>query len=225
MINETGLLAVLDHHIALNWDDGPTLLRVGAALEYRLAAFSMGKTLRINANTRVSDEPLCLQNLADGLRSTWVWREAPPGFVFGLAIANEGADSVFLEHADLMRIDVGEGGQFNLGAPPSLWRVSGAAKRKPAWRVIDERTGAVIDAACVVQPVASSRSAPPCVHLRRLEGDGPAVQFRFMLDGGKLTRFSARCALAGMPLAPGVSIALPDVFIAAGASAEALMAL
>jgi hypothetical protein len=225
VINETGLLAVLDHHIALNWDDGPTLMRIAASVDYLPAAFSSNKTLTVNANFRVSDEPLCLQNMADGLRSTWTWREAAPGFACGISIANEGDDTVYLNRVDLMRIDARQGGQLNLGAPASLWRVSSAETRNPEWQVIDAIDGSGIDAACVLQPVASSRSTPPCLYFRRLDGDGPAMRFRFALDGDKLGRFAASCEFASQPLAPGISIALPEVFIASGPSAEALIAI
>jgi hypothetical protein len=122
MVNTEGVLAVLDHHITINWDDGPTLHRIAAQVRYHTAESAAVKTLRVNASHRYSDEPLSFMVIGDGLRASWVWQERGSGWTAQLAVTSEGEDDLYLDALDIIRIDYAFSGLFNLGAPPGLWR-------------------------------------------------------------------------------------------------------
>lgn len=231
MLNQTGALAVLDHHIGLNWDDGATLLRVGAQARYRYGAFATVQTLRVNASARCSDEPLGFEARNGDVHATWVWTELLPGFVAQLSIVNEGEDEVLLEGVDVLRIDAAFGGQFNVGAPPGLWRAAlpaGGALKWEQWTP-DPAASFRRESELLMQPSASNRLAPPALLFRGLVGASAAapLPLRFELSAahGKFERFTATCVLDERPLAPGVTFVSPEVWIVAGDDARELRKL
>ena len=126
MLNLNGVLAVLDHHVAINWDDGPTLLKMGAQVRYHTAESATTKLLRVNASQRYSDDPLSFGSANAEIRAMWVWQERNlangNGWTAQLSVKNESEDELYLDALDIIRIDSGFGGVFSLGAPTGLWQ-------------------------------------------------------------------------------------------------------
>ncbi|PJF47679.1 MAG: hypothetical protein D6709_00975 [Chloroflexi bacterium] len=249
MINTNGMLAVMDHHITINWDDGPTMHRIAAQVRYRATESAMLRTMRVSASQRYSDDPLSFVTTCDGLRASWIWQERGPGWTAQLSVTNEGADDVYLDALDVIRIDYAFGGLFNLGAPPGLWRVllesaqgllaapSGDEHRRaesddPAagWESWSPATltatGFARRRCLIVQPVASNRTRPPAVMIRALEGDGPVssvrTEIQLEVSGERFERLSARYRAEGMLLGTGGSVASPEFWVVSGDDAEEL---
>ena len=122
MLNTNGVLAVLDHHVAINWDDGPTLLKMGAQVRYHTAESATTKLLRVNASQRYSDDPVSFGSANAEIRAMWVWQEHSAGWTAQLSVKNESEDELYLDALDVIRIDSGFGGVFSLGAPTGLWQ-------------------------------------------------------------------------------------------------------
>lgn len=247
MINTSGFLAVLDHHITINWEDGPTLHRIAAQVRYRVAGNDTVRTLRMNASQRYSDEPLSFMVMSDGLRASWVWQERGPGWTAMLAVQNDGEEDVLLEALDVIRVDSAFGALFNIGAPPGLWLVSpeddvrGLLPAAPAGGATES---AALDAeawahgtptadgfmrrrALIVQPSVSNRSRPPAVMLRAL-GASPAelpTEILLQVNGERFGRLVARVNARGLAIASGVAIASPEFWIVAGDDAQELRGL
>lgn len=228
MLNHTGALAVLDHHIGLNWDDGATLMRVGAQVRYRYGAFATVQTLRVTASARCSDEPLGFEARNGDVHATWVWTELAPGFVAQLSIVNEGDDEVLLEGVDVLRIDAAFGGLFNVGAPPGLWRAAQPGRGVLKWEQWTPDPAASFQrmGELLMQPSASNRLAPPALLFRGLSNHAEelALPLRFELSAanGKFERFAATCVMDERPLAPGVTLVSPEVWVVAGDDAREL---
>lgn len=252
MINANGVLAVMDHHITINWDDGPTMHRVAAQVRYHTAESATLRTARINASQRYSDDPLSFMTVGDGLRASWIWQERGPGWMVQLSVTNEGEDDVYLDALDVIRIDYAFGGLFNLGAPPGLWRVlledvrgllaaPAGSEHAPAeygdlatgWESWSPATltatGFTRRRCLIVQPVASNRTRPPAVMIRVLDADVPAspmrTEIQLEVSGERFERLSARYRTEGMLLGAGVSVASPEFWVVSGDDAEELRGL
>jgi hypothetical protein len=226
MLNNSGALAVLDHHIGLNWDDGATLLRVGAQVRYRFGAYATVHTLRVNASARCSDEPLGFAARNGDLRATWTWADVSPGYVVQLAVTNEGEDDVLLDALDVLRIDAAFGGLFNIGAPPGLWRVAHPAtssRAAPKWELWSpDVSGYARQDEFLIQPSASNRTTPPAIIFRTVQPD-PAHPVSFELRAhDTFEQFVATCAMSETPLASGVTVVSPELWLAAGDDAREL---
>lgn len=229
MLNTTGVLAVLDHHIGLNWDDGPTLMRVGAQVRYRFGAYATVHTLRVNASARCSDEPLGFAARNGDLRAVWTWTELSPGYIVQLAVSNEGEDDVLLDALDVLRIDAAFGGLFNIGAPPGLWRVAqpaGTSRAAPKWDLWSPESSLFArQDEFLIQPSASNRTAPPALLFRSVQPD-PAHPVSFELRAhDKFEQFVATCAMSETLLANGVTVVSPEIWLASGDDARELRRL
>ncbi|BCX02971.1 MAG: hypothetical protein KatS3mg053_0909 [Candidatus Roseilinea sp.] len=253
MINTNGVLAVMDHHITINWDDGPTMHRIAAQMRYHMPESATLRTARINASQRYSDDPLSFMTMGDGLRASWIWQERGPGWTVQLGVTNEGEDDVYLDALDVIRVDYAFGGLFNLGAPPGLWRVlledvrgllaapaggenlsvelsepttAGWESWSPATLTA---TGFTRRRCLIVQPVASNRSRPPAVMIRALDADAPSssarTEIRLEVNGERFERLSARYRTEGMLLGSGASMASPEFWVVSGDDAEELRGL
>ncbi len=252
MINTNGVLAVLDHHITINWDDGPTMHRVAAQVRYHTTESAALRTARINASQRYSDDPLSFMTTGDGLRASWIWQERGPGWTAQLSVTNEGADDVYLDALEVIRIDHAFGGLFNLGAPPGLWHVllenvrgllaaPSGGKHMPtesgdpavgweSWSPATlTATGFTRRYCLIVQPVVSNRTRPPAVMIRALDGDVPSssarTEIQLEVSGERFERLSARYRTEGMLLGTGVSVASPEFWVVSGDDAEELREL
>lgn len=254
MINTDGVLAVMDHHITINWDDGPTLHRIGAQVRYHTAESATARTLRVGASQRYSDDPLSFMVLGDGLRATWIWQERGPGWTAQLAVMNEGEDDIYLDALDVIRIDYAFGGLFNLGAPPGLWRVCledvrgllaapGESAPEPApeparapadaemmWEAWSPAsttaTGFVRRRQLIVQPTVSNRTRPPAVMIQVVQAAAAlATEICLEVNGERFERLTARHRADGMRLGAGVSVASPELWVVAGDDVEELKAL
>jgi hypothetical protein len=247
LINTSGFPAVLDHHITINWDDGPTLHHIAAQVRYRFVDSTSGRTVRVKASQRYSDEPLSFMVLDDGLRASWVWQERGPGWTAQLAVQNDGDEDVLLDALDVIRIDSAFGGLFNMGAPPGLWQVSAedaargllsapaGAERMDAGRGTAESwapgtiavDGFIRRRQLVVQPSVSNRSRPPAVMIRAL-GTSPdelPTEIRLEVNGERFERLSARVRADGLAIASGVVLASPEFWVVAGDDADELKRL
>lgn len=248
MINTNGVLAVMDHHITINWDDGPTMHRVAAQVRYHTAESATLRTVRVNASQRYSDDPLSFMAAGDGLRASWIWQERGPGWTAQLAVTNEGEDDVYLDALDVIRIDSAFGGLFNLGAPPGLWRVrledvrsllvapgsedAPAERSDPtagweSWSPATLNVTGFIRRQClIVQPVASNRTRPPAVMIRALDNDSRSstarTEIQLEVSGERFERLSARNRTEGMLLGAGVSVASSEFWVVSGDDAEEL---
>jgi|GEM_PF-1149114 len=245
MINTSGVLAVLDHGITLNWDDGPTLHKIGAQVRYHTAESATSKTVRVTASSRYSDQPDSFMVVQDGLRASWVWQERAPGWTAQLAITNNGEDDIFLDGLDAIRIDTAFGGLFNIGAPPGLWQVSGdeaaallpAPTRTESQMTADDRDPAPSQTdisstlgnkgfrksrELIVQPAASNRTRPPALMIRVLDvslgasAGAMPTELALEANGERFERFVARYKTDGLLVASGVGIATPEFWIIAG---------
>jgi hypothetical protein len=249
MLNTGGALAVMDHHVTINWDDGPTLHRIAAQVRYHTAESAMLRTLRINASHRYSDEPLSFMALEDALRVAWIWQARQPGWTAQLAVTNQGEDDVFLDALEVIRLDYAAGGLFNLGAPPGLWRVrveedlrpalpgaeasspSGPSTSPPRWESWSPAmSGGFVRQRCfIVQPTVSNRTHPPALMIRALDLDAPPgsgrVEIQLEATGERFERFTARYRTEGWLLGAGASLASPQFWVVAGDDAEELCRL
>ena len=240
MLNLSGVLAVLDHGITLNWDDGPTLHKISAQVRYHTAESATSKTLRVTASARYSDEPDSFMVMQDGLRASWVWQEREPGWTAQLAVVNDGEDDVYLDGLDAIRIDTAFGGLFNIGAPPGLWQVSGddAVALLPApsdtsdtndtSRTLSDSFASSASTAngfkrsreLIVQPAASNRTRPPALLFRVLDASANtgAMPTELLIEatGERFERFIARYKTDGLMIANGVGIATPEFWVVAG---------
>ncbi len=250
MINANGILAVMDHHITINWDDGPTMHRIAAQLRYHTAESATIRTARINASQRYSDTPLSFMTTGDGLRASWIWQERGLGWTAQLAVRNEGEDDVYLDALDVIRIDYAFGGLFNLGAPPGLWRVSledvsgllvapsgdegvpadrnaSVASGWESWSpAMPTASGFARRRCLIVQPTVSNRTRPPAVMIRALGEDSISqdarTEIRLEVSGERFERLVACYRTEGMLLGAGVSVASPEFWIVSGDDAEEL---
>jgi hypothetical protein len=238
MLNLNGVLAVLDHHLAINWDDGPTLLKMGAQVRYHTSESATSKVLRVNASQRYSDEPLSFGSANADIRALWVWQERANGWTAQLSVKNESGgdgddgDDLYLDALEIIRIDSGFGGVFSLGAPTGLWQCSAehillGGGDVETWSP-NTRTasGFTRSKEMVIQPSASNRSRPPALLFRVLGGaDGSATELNLELTGEKFERFTARLRSEGMLIGAGVTLPSPEVLIVAGDDAEELKRL
>ncbi|MCS6773200.1 MAG: hypothetical protein NZ693_03700 [Thermoflexales bacterium] len=248
MINHAGFLAILDRGITLNWEDGPTLHKFSAAVQYQHPDSAASCMMRLSATNRYSDEPLSFTSLQDGLRAVWVWQERPPGWTAMLSVENESNQELLLNSLEVLRLDSEAGGLFNIGAPPRLWRcrierAEGVSSLLPEptsslerQSVRDESvweswsphvvSGFVRSRELVVQPVCSSRSRPPAVMIRALRSAYDlATEIRLEATSERFERLIVRCKTDGMLLAPGGVTASPPFWIVAGDDAEELQHL
>ncbi|NJM40635.1 MAG: hypothetical protein HC853_07640, partial [Anaerolineae bacterium] len=222
MLNLNGVLAVLDHHLAINWDDGPTLLKMGAQVRYHTSESATSKVLRVNASQRYSDEPLSFGSANADIRAMWVWQERANGWTAQLSVKNESGggvdgddgDDLYLDALEIIRIDSGFGGVFSLGAPTGLWQCSvenlllgsgdgsqvSGTFQWDSWSLnTSTASGFTRSKEMVIQPSASNRSHPPALLFRVLGGaDGPATELNLELTGEKFERFTARLRCEGM---------------------------
>ena len=242
MFNTNGVLAIMDHHLTINWEDGPTVHRIAAQVRYHTAEAATIRTMRVNASQRYSDDPLSFVTTGDGLRAAWIWKERGPGWTAQLAVANEGEDDVYLHALDVIRVDYAFGGLFNLGAPPGLWQVSleevrgllsspaqeaGAPARLESEAWSPAASGGFVRRRCmIVQPAVSNRTRPPAVMIRVLDADAipPTARTEIHLEasGERFDRLTARYRTEGMLLGTGASVASPEFWIVAGDDAEEL---
>jgi hypothetical protein len=248
MFNTNGVLAVMDHHLTINWDDGPTVHRIASQVRYHTAEAATIRTMRVNASQRYSDDPLSFMTTGDGLRAAWIWQERGPGWTAQLAVTNEGEDDVYLDALDVIRVDYTFGGLFNLGAPPGLWQVSledvrgllaspaqePGAPIPPGASTTSEREawsptipGGFLRRRClIVQPTVSNRTRPPAVMIRVLDADAipqaARTEIHLEVSGERFDRLTARYRTEGMLLGTGASVASPEFWIVAGDDAEEL---
>jgi hypothetical protein len=244
MINTTGFLAVMDHGITINWDDGPTLHKLAAQVRYHTPESATLRTLRMSASQRYSDDPLSFMVMGDGLHASWVWQERQPGWTAQLAVQNDGEDDIYLDALDVIRIDTTFGGLFNIGAPPGLWQVSperdvqgllaAPASEAPSppeaetWSpALATTSGFTRNRELIVRPSVSNRSRPPAVMIRVLGSplqDAP-TEIRIEASGEKFEWLVARVRTEGLLMANGVSVASPEFWIVAGDDVDELRKL
>jgi len=248
MLNTGGALTVMDHHVTINWDDGPTLHRIAAQVRYHTTDSATLKTIAVNASHRYSDEPLSFMILEDALRIAWIWKERPPGWTAQLAVTNQGEDEVYLDVLEVIRVDYAAGGLFNLGAPPGLWQVLFEEDARPLLRSPSAEalssleqpmppprweswspamSGGFIRRQCfIIQPTASNRTRPPALMIRALEPEGAArIEIHLEANGERFERVTARCRTEGLLLGAGAGLASPEFWIVAGDDAEELRQL
>jgi hypothetical protein len=248
MLNTGGALTVMDHHLTINWDDGPTLHRIAAQVCYHTAESATMKAIRVSASHRYSDEPLSFMVVEDALRIAWIWQERSPGWTAQLAVTNQGDDEIYLDALDVIRADYATGSLFNLGAPPGLWQVlfeedSPPSLRSPSveapspldqpatlprWELWSPAmSGGFVRRRCfIVQPTVSNRTRPPAFMIRALEPEGTArVEIHLEATGERFERLTARCRTDGLLLGAGASLASPEFWIVAGDDAEELRQL
>jgi hypothetical protein len=233
MLNLSGVFAVLDHGVTLNWDDGPTLHKISAQVRYHTAESSSSKTLRVTASSRYSDDPVSFVAIQDGLRASWVWQERDPGWTTHLSVVNEGEDDIYLDALDILRIDTVFGGLFNIGAPPGLWQVSGdeptALLAAPTGEdsrdtPVDSLSSSPATLAgfrrsreLIVRPSASNRSTPPALLFRVLDAASTLpTELVIEANGERFERFYARYKTAASMIANGAGLITPEIWIAAG---------
>ncbi len=242
MINVAGFMAVMDHGITINWDDGPTLHKIAAQVRYHTGENASSATLRLAASQRYSDDPLTFMAMGGGLRATWVWQERAPGWTAQLAVQNDGEEDVYIDSLDVIRIDSAFGGLFNIGAPPGLWQVASesagllpapAVATAPASTAYEcwsaggaTANGFTRSRELIVQPSVSNRSRPPALMLRALDdGAGMTTEIIVAVNGERFERAVARAKADGMLIASGVIVASPEFWIVAGDDVDELRRL
>jgi hypothetical protein len=226
MLNTGGALTVMDHHLTINWDDGPTLHRIAAQVCYHTAESATMKAIRVSASHRYSDEPLSFMVVEDALRIAWIWQERSPGWTAQLAVTNQGDDEIYLDALDVIRADYATGSLFNLGveAPSPLDQPA----TLPRWELWSPAmsSGFVRRRCFIVQPTVSNRTRPPAFMIRALEPEGIArVEIHLEATGERFERLTARCRTDGLLLGAGASLASPEFWIVAGDDAEELRQL
>ncbi len=237
MINLTGFMAVMDHGITINWDDGPTLHKIAAQVRYHTGENTSVATLRLTASQRYSDDPLTFMAMGGGLRATWVWQERSPGWTAQLAVQNDGEEDVYIDSLDVIRVDSAFGGLFNIGAPPGLWQVASesagllsapadapSATQYESWNAGSATAnGFTRNREFIVQPSVSNRSTPPALMIRALDASvGMTTEIIVELNGERFDRAVARARADGMLIANGVIVASPEFWIVAGDDVEEL---
>jgi len=248
MLNTGGVLTVMDHHLTINWDDGPTIHRIAAQVRYHTAESATLKTIRVNASHRYSDEPLSFMALEDALKVAWIWQERQPGWMAQLAVTNQGEDDIYLDALDVIRMEYAVGSLFNLGAPPGLWQVMLEEDAPPLLRApeaaVDDRpvaasrweswspampSGFIRRRCFIVQPTVSNRTHPPALMIRTLdlEATSGAARAEIHLEatGERFERFIARYRTEGLLLGAGAGLASPQFWVVAGDDAEELQRL
>jgi hypothetical protein len=240
MINTTGFMAVMDHGITINWDDGPTLHKIAAQVRYHTGENTSSATLRLTASQRYSDDPLTFMVMGGGLRATWVWQERSPGWTVQLAVQNDGEEDVYIDSLDVIRIDTAFGGLFNIGAPTGLWQAaseSAGLLAAPADATSESQyeswsagsttaNGFTRNREFIVQPSASNRSRPPALMIRALDASaGMTTEIIVEMNGERFERAVARARTDGMLIANGVIIASPEFWIVAGDDVDELRRL
>ncbi len=271
MLNRTGVLAVLDHGITLNWEDGPTLHRMTAQVRYHTDASATQQLVRVFATQHVGGEETedsegaGLAGLTfmqeDVLRVTWNWlelslaseaegaAEAADYWAAQLSVINGAEEAVYLDSLDVIHIDSAYSGQFNLGAPPGLWR---CARERDAptgdigtvdeltWEAWSESTssagGFSRTGELLVQPTLSNRSRPPAVVISELAAEGGSAEggaatvdlpteIKLEINGGRFERLVARQRTDGALLPPGEAVVSSRFLVASGDDAAELRRL
>lgn len=254
MVNTHGAMALLDRAVTLNWDDGPTLHRITAQVRYHTANTATIQVLRVGALRTLTDNPLTLMAADSAIEAHWTWAERGPGWSTQMVVRNRSEADLFLDALDALRIDAAFGGVFSLGAPPGLWRCA-TAEGPATWETWSDSAatagGFVRSGSMAIQPSMSNRTHPPALSVRALGAESAApvaaatdaaaddeteialspltpgmlAEFRLELSGERFERFTVRARAEGLLLAPGVAVASPEFYIAAGDDAAELLRL
>ena len=240
MINTTGFMAVMDHGITINWDDGPTLHKIAAQVRYHTGDNSSVATLRMTASQRYSDDPLTFMAMGGGLRATWVWQERSPGWTVELSVQNEGEEDVYIDSLDVIRIDTAFGGLFNIGAPPGLWQVANESAAMlpvpadaPSPATYESWSDRHVHCAWFHTQSRTHRSAQRVQPFEAAGADdraldasaGMTTEIIIESSGERFERAVARARADGMLIANGVIVASPEFWVVAGDDVEELRRL
>ncbi len=231
MLNENGVLTMLDRGITINWDDGPTLHKITAQIRYHTGKSATAQLLRVHAAQPYSDEPLTFRQRDHTLQVIWVWQTRGAGWSTQLTLTNTSEEDVYVDALEILRIDSAYGGVFNLGAPPGLWRCARESDTPhddtPAWEAWAETTasagGFVRAHSLIVQPSVSNRSHPPAV-LIAVNGNTAQlpVEMRLECSGERFERLTARSRADGTLVGAGAMLASAELWIASGDDPEEL---
>ncbi len=231
MLNENGVLTMLDRGITINWDDGPTLHKITAQVRYHTGKSATAQLLRVNATQPYSDEPLTFRQTDRVLQAIWVWHTRGAGWSTQLTLTNICEEDVYVDALEMLRIDSAYGGVFNLGAPPGLWRCARESEAErngaPAWEAWAETTasagGFVRTHTLMVQPSVSNRSRPPAV-LIAVNGNTAQlpVEMRLECSGERFERLTVRSRADGTLVGAGAMLASAELWIASGDDPEEL---
>jgi hypothetical protein len=251
MLNTTGVLAVLDRGLTLNWEDGPTLHRMTAQVRYHTASAATVQLLRVLATQRQEDnpdQPFTFAHEDGTIRVVWTWQahgeaaadieaahtadRSPYGWTAQLSVTNKSDEDILLDTLDVIRIDAAYSGQFNLGAPPGLWQCARESSRnKFTWEAWPASTagssagGFTRSDELLVQPSVSNRSRPPAVLIRVvLPSDLPA-EIKLDMNGERFERMVARNRADGALLKPGDTLTSATFALASGDDAMELRKL
>ncbi len=231
MVNENGVLTMLDRGITINWDDGPTLHKITAQVRYHTGESASARLLRVIAAQPYSDEPLTFKQTDAALQAIWVWQTRGAGWSTQLTITNISDSDVYVDALEALRIDSAYGGVFNLGAPPGLWRCAKEngtelpdALEWEAWAETTASAGGFVRARhLIVQPAVSNRSRPPVVLIAVNEQTAHApVEMRLECSGERFERLTARSRADGTLVGAGAMLASAELWIASGDDAEEL---
>jgi hypothetical protein len=239
MLNTTGRLAVMDHGVTLNWEDGPTLHRMTAQVGYHTAMSPTAQPLRMRVLATTSHEgdgdPFTFTQTDESIRAEWTWREGIPThapseavlhWVVQLAVTNLTDQDLFLDTLDVIRIDAAYAGQFNLGAPPGLWRCADESfptdVRWEAWsQSAASAKGFRRSHELLVQPSMSNRTRPPALLVRVADATTELAQpvpteIALEMSGERFERMTARTVGAGARLAANSTFASAWFLLASG---------
>jgi hypothetical protein len=242
MLNATGVLATMDHGLTLNWEDGPTLLRMTARVSYRYAGDASALDVRVLADHRLGDEPLSFLHEENAIRAAWIWREVPISqdldsgiryWTTQLSVTNISQEDIHLDSLEALRIDYAYSGQFNLGAPASEWRIASDQQEGTiAWenwsQSADNTQATTHFRNLLIQPATSNRTRPPAIMVRALEDDAHTpsgslpVEIELTTKAGIFQSLVARNRTDGIPLSSNITIVSSEFLIAAGDNAEEL---
>jgi hypothetical protein len=245
MLNTTGVLATMDHGITLNWEDGPTLLRMTALVSFRYAGDANSLYIRVLADHLLGDEPMAFLHEENAIRAAWIWREVPISqdldsgiryWTTQLSLTNTSREDIYLDSFEALRIDHDYSGQFNLGAPLSAWRIASDQQESPIfwenWSQSAAMTQVITHASnLLIQPATSSRTRPPAILVRALDDDTHSasgslpVEIELTTKAGIFHCLVARNRTDGLPLSSDVTIVSSEFLIAAGDNAEELRLL
>ncbi|MCS7059969.1 MAG: hypothetical protein RMN25_02280 [Anaerolineae bacterium] len=231
MLNENGILAMLDQGLTINWDDGPTLHKITAQARYHTSTSATSQLMRVRAGRPYSDEPLTFKQADESLQAVWTWQEHRGGWCAQLVVTNVSDADVYIDTLEVMRIDSSYGGVFNLGAPPGLWRCMKENLPKDkgiAWEAWAESTasagGFVRTQSFIVQPTVSNRSRPPAVIIAVNPATAPLpTEIHLECSGERFERLSVRTRADGTLIASGAMLASAEIWIAAGDDAAELL--
>ena len=248
MLNRSGVLSVMDRGVTLNWDDGATLHRMTAQVHYHTDYTPTPQVVIVQAAQPKEDEPLSFVE-EDVVRATWDWQGmsldpanagATDYWTLQLTVANSSEDDVYIDTLDVLLIDSHHSGQFNLGAPPGLWR---CARQNPdgtlAWEPWSETVagagGFSRTHELLVQPTFSNRSWPPAVIIRAYpvtpEGDPAAevpsqpTELKLAINGERFDHLVARTNAGGTRLQKDETLISPRFLVASGDDAVELQRL